>query len=100
MNIFLSNDQTNFVSCEEEEEEEQRNFFQEEREERKFEEEREETKNFVCVLSKKKKRKEIQKKRKTFVPLSSLSLQHTQLTFVLLFPLPYSFYTRTRTTEY
>ena len=67
MNIFFSNDQTNFVSCEEEEEEEeQRNFFQEEREERKFEEEREETKNFVCVLSKKKKRKEIQKKKKNF----------------------------------
>ena len=66
MNIFFSNDQTNFVSCEEEEEEE-RNFFQEEREERKFEEEREETKNFVCVLSKRRENKF--KKEKQFLSL-------------------------------
>tara|TARA_B110000444_G_scaffold160740_1_gene150206 strand:- start:552 stop:752 length:201 start_codon:yes stop_codon:yes gene_type:complete len=56
-------------------------------------------KNFVCVLSKKEEEEKINSKKKnSSVPLSSL--QHTQLTFVLLFPLPYSFYTRTRTTEY
>jgi len=62
VNIFLSNDQTNFVSCEEEEERRrkkkkrrrERNFFLSGRERGKkifidSEEEREETKNFVCV---------------------------------------------------
>ena len=53
------------------------------------EEERGDQKNFCENKFKKEK-----------LSLHSLHFNHTQLTFVLLFPLPYSFYTRTRTTEY
>jgi|TARA_B100001758_G_scaffold69214_1_gene58136 hypothetical protein len=67
---------------------------------KKEEEEEEEERGTFSGRERRPKKRCENKFKKEKLSLHSLHFNHTQLTFVLLFPLPYSFYTRTRTTEY